>query len=57
MMLGSTINLGNLSMMARVGVKEAIEQLKTDKKPEDIKDDDPLGHEFYDALTTVLDIL
>jgi hypothetical protein len=38
-------------------VKKAIEDLKTKHKPEQSNDDDPLGHELYDAMTTILDLL
>ncbi|EAW15035.1 uncharacterized protein ACLA_004490 [Aspergillus clavatus NRRL 1] len=38
-------------------VTDAMEDLKTKHKPEDSSEDDPLGHELYDALTTILDLL
>ncbi|KAL4982471.1 glycoside hydrolase [Aspergillus falconensis] len=38
-------------------VKKAIDDLKEKYKPEMSSEDDPLGHEMYDALTAILDVL
>ncbi|KAJ5553988.1 glycoside hydrolase [Penicillium frequentans] len=38
-------------------VKDAVTDLKAKTKPEDSKEDDPLGHENYEALTFMLDLL
>jgi hypothetical protein len=49
--------LGDFVNNGKNWVKDAIDEVKREKKPAESKENDPDGHKFYDALTTVLDIL